>query len=467
MASKSNRLLWWLGLLGLLSGIIYISASLLFYSLGGPHSEGNGFQLLGAMRMPTYADLRWVTATSDCGVDLDSLYNGKVSGCDPFGRRGIGYPPMSIWLFRLFHFQAGWTDLLALFSGLAFLATSGFILMKINKNTGLSMLISGLLLWGYPVQLGLERMNIDVLVYILVALNCYLLSSTSMPWRGVFSLTLITATVGMKIFPLFGYIGLLLTAKPFAKRGFPNVRLGKFDASIILIGCTIGILTAAPILLGNDVLPAGSVSAGEGGIGSHGLKAFGFMNQKLIDLYGLEPARIMIKALFLLKLLSLGLGVAVTLFVQTANDVKRLINSHLNPNIRNFVYYLLIAMTCMWIGCYVTTISYDYRLIFLFPFIAILAQLPALQINANSTKSTWTAMIIAMAIIPGILTTIFMTQNPGSLNVFLGHEVLAEFIMFPIVAGSATTLMIQLLGMTSFLSHLRPAPAPTQPDQHR
>ena len=467
MASKSNRLLWWLGLLVLLSGIIYISASLLFYSLGGPHSEGNGFQLLGAMRMPTYADLRWVTATSDCGVDLDALYHGKAIGCDPFGRRGIGYPPMSIWLFRLFQFQAGWTDLLALFCGLAFLATSGFMLMKINKNTGVSMLISGLLLWGFPVQLALERMNIDVLVYILVALNCYLLSSTSMPWRGLFSLALITATVGMKIYPIFGYIGLLFTAKPTAKRGFPNDRLGKFDASIILIGCTIGILTAAPILLGNDVLPAGSVSAAKGGIGSHGLKAFGFMNQKLIDLYGLEPAQIMIKALFLFKLLILGLGVAVTIFLQIANDVKHLINSHINSNTRSFIYYLLIAMTCMWIGCYVTTISYDYRLIFLFPLIAILAQLPALQMKTNFTKSAWTAMITAMAIIPGILTTMSVAQIPGFLNVFRGHVVLVEFIMFPIVAGSATALMIQLLGMTSFLSHLRPAPAPTQPDPHR
>jgi hypothetical protein len=146
MSSKSNRLLWWPGLLVLLSDIIYISASLLFYSLGGPDGESNGFQLLGAMRMPTYADLRWVTATSDCGVN--PLYHGKLVGCDAFGRRGIGYPPMSIWLFRLFHFQAGWTDLLALFSGLAFLATSGFLLKKSGKNTGVTMLISGLLLWG-------------------------------------------------------------------------------------------------------------------------------------------------------------------------------------------------------------------------------------------------------------------------------------------------------------------------------
>jgi hypothetical protein len=466
MRTKSNPL-WWLGLVVLVSGIIYISTSLLFYSLGGPHSEGNGFQLFGAMRMPTYADLRWITANSECGVDLDAMYQGKVGGCDAFGRLGIGYPPMSIWLFRLFHFQAGWTDLLALFSGFAFLATSGFLLMKINKNTGVSMLISGLLLWGYPVQLGLERMNIDVIIYILVALNCYLLSSTSMPWRGFLSLPLITATVGMKIYPVFGYLGLLFTAKPIAKSGFPNVRLGKLDASIILTGCTIGIMTAAPILLGNDVLPAGTVSSGEGGIGSHGLKAFGFMNQKLISLYGLDLARLMIKALFSLKLLSLASGFIGTFRLQITKDLKRLIESILDPHTRNFFYYALIAMTCIWLGCYVTTISYDYRLIFLVPLIAILAQLPGWQTEINYTKQAWTAMITAMAIIPGIITTIYIARMPESLYLLVGHEVLAEFIMLPIVAGSATALMIQLLGLTSFLSHLRPAPAPTPPDPHR
>jgi len=191
------------------------------------------------------------------------------------------------------------------------------------------------------------------------------------------------------------------------------------------------------------------------------------MNQKLLDLYGLEPARITIKALFLLKLLSLGLGATVTFFLRIAHDVKRLIESYLNPNTRNFIYNILTAMTCMWTGCYVTTISYNYRLFFLFPFIAILAQLTALQVAAKSAKLYWTASVAGMTIVPGILTTILIAKGPGSLHVFVGHEIIIEFIMFPIVAGAATVLMIQLLGMTSSLSHLRPVPAPAPLDPHR
>lgn len=102
-----NDLPWQPILLILLSGIICISASLLFCSLGDPHGEGKGFQLLGVMRMTTYADLRWVTANSDCGVDLDALHPGKIGGCDALGRMEIGNLPMSSWLFCLFRFQAG------------------------------------------------------------------------------------------------------------------------------------------------------------------------------------------------------------------------------------------------------------------------------------------------------------------------------------------------------------------------
>jgi hypothetical protein len=163
--------------------------------------------MLADMRNPTYADLRWVTATSDCGVDLNDLYNRRVVGCDPFGRHGIGYPPMSIWLFRMVHFNPGWTSLLALACGLAFIAISGYVIHAFNKHTAISMLIAGLILWGYPVQIGLEKLNIDILVYILVAIDCYLLSISTAPWRAAASLAIVSSTVGMKIYPLFGYLG--------------------------------------------------------------------------------------------------------------------------------------------------------------------------------------------------------------------------------------------------------------------
>ena len=467
MRSGTNRLLRLLALFVLAGGLFYIVTSLLFYSFGGPAWQDQGFPMLADMRNPTYADLRWVTANSDCGVNLKDLYHQRVIGCDAFGRPGIGYPPMSIWLFRIIHFDAGWTNLLALACGLFFIAISGYVFSKFNKNTAVTLLIVGLLLWSYPVQIGLEKLNIDILVYILVIFDCYLLSLSAAPWRAATSLAIITLTVGMKIYPLFGYLGLLFLSKPIARPGLSWLRLNKLDAVIILTGCTIAMISATPILFGNAALPAGSVSAGQGGLGSHGLKALGFLNQPLLRLYGQELGRWMIRGLFALKIISIITGFVITFKLRIADDIKLMITSLSNPKTSRFITYVLVSMTCMWLGCYVTTISYDYRAIFLIPLIGILPRVYMSNTNNSNHKMIWAIAVATMALIPGMSTIFYWTFKIWEENRIIGHEVVAEFIMFPIVAGSATALMIQLLGLTSFLKHLLPAPAPAPPDPHR
>jgi hypothetical protein len=456
-----------MALLILASGLIYIITSLVIYSFGGLAWQGLGFPMLADMRNPTYADLRWVTANSACGVNLDDLYHRRVIGCDAFGRPGIGYPPMSIWLFRLFHFNAGWTNLLALASGLAFIAVSGYIFSRFNKNTAATMLIAGPMLWSYPVQIGLEKLNIDILVYILVILDCYLLSLSAAPWRAATSLAIIISTVGMKIYPLFGYLGLLFLSKPVARPGLSWLRLNKLDAIIILTGCTIAMISATPILFGNTALPAGSVSAGQGGLGSHGLKALGFLNQPLLRFYGLELGRWMIRSLFAMKIVSIIIGFVITLKFRIADDIKLMIESLPTQKTSKFITYALVSMTCMWLDCYATTISYDYRSIFLIPFIAILPQSYMASANKPSHKMIWAITVATMALIPGMSTIFYWSFKIWEENLIIGHEVVAEFIMFPIVAGSAKALIIQFLGLTSFLKHLLPAPAPALLDPHR
>jgi hypothetical protein len=467
MSIRSRRLLWWIGLVVFASGILYIITSLLLYSFGGYSWQGEGFPMLADMRNPTYADLRWVTANSACGVNLDDLYHRRVIGCDAFGRPGIGYPPMSIWLFRLFHFDAGWTNLLALACGLTFITVSGYFFSKINQNRGATLLTAGLILWSYPVQIGLEKLNIDVIIYILIILDCYLLSLSSATWRTATSLAIVVSTVGMKIYPLFGYLGLLFLAKPIAKPSLGWLRLNKLDAAIILTGCTIAMISATPILLGNDALPAGSVSAGQGGLGSHGLKALGFLNQPLLNLYGKELGRWMIRSLFAMKILSIITGFIVTSNLRIAEDIKLMIKSLPNPKTSRFITYALVSMTCMWLGCYATTISYDYRLIFLIPMIAVLPQVYSSNSNKQRPKMIWAIAVATMALIPGISTITYWAFKIWQENLIMGHEVIVEFILFPIVAGSAAALMIQFIEWNSFPRHLQPAPAPTRPDPHR
>lgn len=101
------------------------------------------------------------------------------------------------------------------------------------------------------------------------------------------------------------------------------------------------------------------------------------------------------------------------------------------------------------------------------PFHCHPTQLPVSRLEANSTKSAWPAMLTTMANIPDFLTTIFMAQQPESEHAFMSLKVLVGFTMLPIVAGSATALLIQLPGPTSFPSHPLPEPAPAPPDPHR
>ncbi|MFM9100342.1 MAG: hypothetical protein ACKOPS_02970, partial [Cyanobium sp.] len=54
-------------IVALITGLLYTIASLLLYAV--PAWKASAFLLLRDMRMPSFADLRWVTANSECGVD--------------------------------------------------------------------------------------------------------------------------------------------------------------------------------------------------------------------------------------------------------------------------------------------------------------------------------------------------------------------------------------------------------------
>jgi hypothetical protein len=202
-------------------------------------------------------------------------------------------------------------------------------------------------------------------------------------------------------------------------------------------------------------------------LGSHGLKALGFLNQQLISLSGAEMGRWMIRGLFAMKFISISIGFITTFNLRIAKDIKLLIKSLPNSKTSRFLAYILVSMTCIWIGCYATTISYDYRSIFLIPMIAVLPQTYSSYTNSERHKMLWAIAVTCMAIIPGISTIAYWTLKIWQPPLILGHEIIVEFIMLPIVAGSAIALMVQFIELNSVPNHLMPAPAPAPPDPHR
>ncbi|MEB3199278.1 MAG: hypothetical protein VKK62_01965 [Synechococcaceae cyanobacterium] len=468
MQVSPRRPLRWLGILILGSGLIYTVSSLLLYSTDGPWRQV-GFPLLGPWRMPTFADLRWVTATSDCGIDLNAFYAGKLVGCDAFGRKGVGYPPMALWLFRLLGIKAAWTGIIGLITAMGFLASTAFYLLKINRNTAVSALVAGLLIWGFPIQLCFERMNIDILIYSLIILNCGLLSLRSAFLRGLGSLALSIATVGMKIYPVFGYFCLILLAAPLARVRDGIFRINRIDGLIILAGCAVGLISAAPVLTGGSSLSTSSLPAAEGGIGSHGLLAFGFINADLVQLYGLQPARALVRLNFMLKISSLIAGFWLTIALDLGATLRRYIAGldAQEPNGRRarFILNTISSMTGIWLGCYLFTISYDYRLIFLIPMIGVLAQ--CRQPGGNPWQRRWGLCLVAMGLIPGLSTMLLSALPATSPSLRTTHEIIVEFMMMPLLASSAAALLSQLPGLAWPLRTGRPAPVPIPPDPDR
>jgi hypothetical protein len=148
---RARSWLEWLTWLLLAASCCYLVLSLLAYGMGEPLS---GHAFIHPMRMqPPFADLRYVAANAECGVDLNDYYAGRVVGCDPSGRTyPFDYPPMSIWLGRFLHVQGSHVPLIAISTGVALILC---IVLGLKACLGASWqwrLLSSGVLMGYPLQ---------------------------------------------------------------------------------------------------------------------------------------------------------------------------------------------------------------------------------------------------------------------------------------------------------------------------
>jgi hypothetical protein len=144
--------------------LTYALASLLIYGFL-PHHHHQAFPLLGIFphgvvtRMPTFADLRWVTAHSECGVRLSDLASGLSAGCDPFDRKSssLSYPPMSILAARFLAVKGHHTGLLGFCFGLAVITILALLSRRLVKPEWFANGLLAVILLGFPMQLALER----------------------------------------------------------------------------------------------------------------------------------------------------------------------------------------------------------------------------------------------------------------------------------------------------------------------
>lgn len=423
--------------LGLVLSYLLFSLVSYAFSLSPPREA---FGMIQQIRMPTFADLRWIFAISGCSVDLNSLYEGRSVVCDPFGRHGIGYPPMSLWISRLLGIKGDHTSLTSLAIGLSFI---GVILsqMRSSLRSGwLLILVGSLFLIGFPVQLGLERMNIDVLIFLLLYLCALLFSAHALIWL----FPLIIIVVALKYYPFFAFFALILKGLP-SKNGISHLIPPWL---ILLIASCLGLALSLPWAANGG---SGDIVA-PGGLASHGLLAFGYLNSTLIDSFGLTTGHLLIKIMFGMKILMLAIGAFVAYRLRFADILSKAIYAQTvqYKGTRlpvDFYPSLIAAMTSVWLGCYIVTVSYDYRMIFLFPMLIFVAR--AIQLNPSGPviKLQRGGLICLLAAMLASMLITFVGYSFQDPLTRLGVDAVAEFVLIPFYASALFVIVLSQIVM--------------------
>jgi hypothetical protein len=150
-----------------------------------------------ASREPiTFADMRGLTSAWDCtrrGIDVL-----ERNPCDPIAYRPANYP--TLWL-RLSFLGLGEKDstMLGVLVGLVFLAAVFFLAGRLTVGEGV---VWSVLLLSPSVMLGVERGNVDILIFAMLVL-----AITGIARRGVLARAagcgLIELAAFLKLFPIF------------------------------------------------------------------------------------------------------------------------------------------------------------------------------------------------------------------------------------------------------------------------
>ena len=417
-----------------IASLLYLFYSLLVYSWFQSWQD-QGFLLIEKLRMfPPFADMRWITATSECGVDLGDLSSGKAFGCDPYGRGGIGYPPISILFARMLWVQGSHTGLIGLTTGLAFV---GFLLAQLWHMIATPWkryLIAAVIILGFPCQLALERGNIDVMLFLLMVSLAAALASQRF-WMLPICLGLAFVLVAAKIYPFFGLVAWVAVAVLARSKLEP----AKYA---VLIGAVLGCVSFLPWYLAHagDVPNPDNplISHGFFGVPQHSFVRHVASGWSIFARFGLEAAMLLLKAFFFLIPLVASIRYGMAMYF------RRFLFDRFDGYKSSFFRTLIELTGLTWLACYLLVGSYDYRMIFAFPgWIGCVALCFHLQqASAGPIGKLLLIQVSMMPLIfmPGILEYSFVSP-------FLGHisKITACFsglIVLPYSAGMLAGLLI-------------------------
>lgn len=395
--------------------------------------------MLGSFRMfPPFADLRWVTSLSECGHDLAAIAAGKDPGCDPYRRQGgLGYPAFSVYAARALGLAVRHTGLVAFSFGLTLVLLLVAQVRCLFHSGWIRDLFLSLLLLGFPLQLGLERANIDLVIYVFITALCAMLALPgrwTLPFIGLLSFL----PVACKVYPVVGLWAWVVQDRLDWRRFRPK-------GLAVLGGASLGMMSALSWLLRYG---------GKAPDPGEGVLAHGFMTSTLFQFslllshqWAHWPAPLNAAFLSAIKIATITIAFLAAFNQGFAVQWRDFLASRCRTAyLKNFLEIYITLMTSVWLGCYLFSSSFDYRLIFSFPaLIACVAFITSPLAAAQSLGFLFELFIFVLPLL--FLPTLLLTEQ-GIKSVLLPVGVvdalvlITDYFALPIVAGVLLALIL-------------------------
>jgi hypothetical protein len=423
----------------LLAALGYLFTSLFGYTRGGGAAEP-AFGLIRAIKAtPPFSDLIWVLVVGKCGTKTARLFDSFSAVCDHYGYGQLGggypdtgYPTLVNTLTRIFDTPVGYSGAIGLVAGILFVIAIMLSSRQLFRSHWAWPVSMSVLLIGFPVQLLLERANLDVFIYLLIFASSIVISLGSGFAAFLLLFFLSFMAVGLKAFPVFGFMGWLLSAllgpKEYRDNHMAKVAVG--------LGCTLAIATLIPwaFSTGKDMGFSGSLA-------SYGFKALGYINAYFVDMFGYDRARLLIKGLILIKLLSVVAGVMLAIRASLDEKLSEFFGSIRDPFFQKFSIALFLLMSWTWFGIYLLTISFDYKHVFMLPsvlvFFAVLDNRGEMTRFQRSVFGLLVGLAVFIPLFPLSVYANVLTQGP-----FVKFaELFGEVVVIPIYAGALGAIL--------------------------
>ena len=163
--------------------------------------------------LPSFIDMREVLGGFDCTrLGYDVLFHdpcGIAGGGDQFGKGdpNLNMPyPRAWWMFTFLGLSQTHTVFVGVSLALAFYAVLFLFLGKISQLEGLAY---GIILCSPPIMLLVERGNVDMVLFVLVAIVLLTQNRFANLLQSIFLYTTLFLVTSLKLFPVFGFISVL------------------------------------------------------------------------------------------------------------------------------------------------------------------------------------------------------------------------------------------------------------------